>query len=223
MQKIIKGKDFDPAYINAAPYSVHDVNPDNQTHLLKRSVFDQIEKANSILHQAREQARQIIQKAADIREEAIHYRESEKKKGYLEGFQKGQGEFTQKMIVAGQASEKVLKDAESQMIRMVMEIAEKVIGREVAEGAVIDVVKKAIQEASGDRITVRVHPDDVVVLQGKQSDLMSVLERTQSLSVKEDERLQRGGCVIETELGTVDAQLDLQLRSIRAALGLGTM
>ena len=60
----------------------------------------------------------------------------------------------------------------------------------------------------------------VNVLKEHEKDLLTVIDQTQSISVKEDEEIPAGGCIVETELGTVDARLETQLRAIKKALGL---
>ena len=115
----------------------------------------------------------------------------------------------------------MLSEAEPQIIRMVMDIAEKVIGRQIEKGAIVDVVKNAISQAAGRKIVVRVHPADVPMIREREKDLFASLDQNQSVSVKEDEEIPPGGCIVETEMGTVDARLETQLNAIKKALGLG--
>jgi flagellar biosynthesis/type III secretory pathway protein FliH len=41
------------------------------------------------------------------------------------------------------------------------------------------------------------------------------------MNIKEDEQIPPGGCVVETEMGAVDARLETQMTAIKKALGLG--
>ncbi len=205
---IIKRVDFDPEFrpVQVAP-------------ILKHRVLSAYEEAAEIIGNARREANRLRREAASLQERARLEKESERKRGYEEGRQKALGELTHRMVEVEAEREKFFADAEPQVIRMVMEIAEKVIGREVAQGAIVDVVKNAISQSVGRRVSVRVHPSDAVVLKEKQSALVASLEN-RSLTIKEDESVAPGGCLVETEMGVVDARLETQLNAIRKALGL---
>ncbi|MBI3540905.1 MAG: hypothetical protein HY073_02035, partial [Deltaproteobacteria bacterium] len=148
-------------------------------------------------------------------------KEEEKKKGYETGREEGLLTLSEKILEVGQAKEKIFQEAEPQIIQMVMEIAEKVIGRALKKGAIVDVVKSTMAQAVGQKVVVRVHPSDLEVLKEKESDLLMALNQNQTLAVKGDESITAGGCIIETEAGVVDARLEVQLKAIRKALGLG--
>ncbi|QQR79684.1 MAG: type III secretion system stator protein SctL [Deltaproteobacteria bacterium] len=178
------------------------------------------EQASSIIQNAKKEAENIKAKAQEVYEQAEQHYEDERQRGYEEGREEGRGEWSEKLMEASMAKEKMLEDAEPQVIRMVMDIAEKVIGRAVEKGAVIEVIKKTIEESSGKKITVRVNPQDWEMVKSREQELVSGLDQRRSISVREDESVGVGGCIVETELGTVDARLELQLKAIRNALGL---
>jgi flagellar biosynthesis/type III secretory pathway protein FliH len=207
--KVIKRIDFDPEF-----------EPVLFSPVIEREVLDGLQKARKMIERARAEAARIRKNARGVLAEAQVEREEERRRGFEEGRQEGLAELTEKIVGAGEAHEKVLREAEPEIVRMVMEIAEKVIGRELKKGAVVDVVKKAVAQAVGQKIAVRVHPSDASVLKEKEAELMEVLDQTQSIVVKEDETVPPGGCLVESELGTVDARLETQLKGIRKALGL---
>ena len=47
-----------------------------------------------------------------------------------------------------------------------------------------------------------------------------VIDRTKRIIFKEDEAILKGGCIVETEVGTIDAQLETQVEAIKKALEL---
>jgi flagellar biosynthesis/type III secretory pathway protein FliH len=178
------------------------------------------EEAKEIVARARQESARLRKEAQATRDQAVVEKEAERERGYNQGLQQGLEQLSEKIMEAELSKEKALNDAEPQIIRMVMDIAEKVIGREVAEGAVVDVVKKAITQAVGRKIVVRIHPMDMPILKDREKDLATVLDQTQSVAIKEDEQIPPGGCVVETEMGAVDARLETQLAAIKKALGL---
>ena len=209
MERMIKRLDFDPEFI-----------PVDVPVVIKGRTLKAIDQAKEIINRAREEAQRITQESKSGFEKSQREGEELRKKGYEEGTAEGKSQFVQKMVEAETAQEKVLKEAESQIIQMVMEIARKVISRELAQGAVVDVVKKAISESVGKKILVRLNPADHTLVRQQQKSLLEELDLTQAISIREDESIDPGGCVVETELGTVDARLETQLMAIRKALGL---
>jgi flagellar biosynthesis/type III secretory pathway protein FliH len=47
---------------------------------------------------------------------------------------------------------------------------------------------------------------------------MEKIGRLKDIAIREDAEIRRGGCVIQTESGTVDAQLETQLQLLERAL-----
>lgn len=207
--KIIKAIAFDPEFRPVV------VGP-----ILKNRVMTAFEEAKGIILTARSEATRLRAQAEATRQQAVVEKEAERERGFQQGLQAGLAELSEKILEAEFGREKILNEAEPQIIRMVMDIAEKVIGREVEKGAIVDIVKQAISQAVGRKVTVRINPQDVPAMKEREKDLMTALDGTQSVSIKEDETIPPGGCVVETEKGAVDARLETQLEAIKKALGL---
>jgi flagellar biosynthesis/type III secretory pathway protein FliH len=207
--KIIKAINFDPEFRPVI------VGP-----ILKHRVVTAFEEAKGIILTARSEATRLRSQAEATRQQAVVEKEAERERGFQQGLQAGLAELSEKIIEAEFGREKILNEAEPQIIRMVMDIAEKVIGREVEKGAIVDIVKQAISQAVGRKVTVRINPQDVPAMKEREKDLMTALDGTQTVSIKEDEQIPPGGCVVETEKGAVDARLETQLEAIKKALGL---
>lgn len=209
MTTLIKRIDFDPEFI-----------PVTLPLVLEHEILEGVDKAGVLIHRAKKEASRIRKQAREVLNQAGVEREEERKKGFEEGRQEGLAVLTEKIVAAESAQEKVLKESEPGIVRMVMEIAEKVIGRELEKGAILDIVKKSIRESVGHKIFVKVHPADFTVLKKREKEILAILEQNESLTIKEDDTIPPGGCVVETEMGTVDARLETQLKGIRKALGL---
>ncbi|MBV9269817.1 MAG: hypothetical protein JO165_01895 [Candidatus Eremiobacteraeota bacterium] len=67
-------------------------------------------------------------------------------------------------------------------------------------------------------MTVRVNPADIETMRENRDRLM-LFNDIQQMRVIEDQRVDRGGVVIETEAGTIDAKVSTQLREVRRLLG----
>ena len=51
-----------------------------------------------------------------------------------------------------------------------------------------------------------------------RDDLLSLLDGIKNLEIVDDRRVGDGGCVIETNAGTIDAKIETQLAEVERAL-----
>src|SRR3989344_2390264 len=171
------------------------------------------DKAQILIEEAQKEVDRIQQEAEGMLAHVQSEMEKAKKEGYRKGKEEGQAELTEEILKIRKLKEEFFANSEPEMIKLVMAIAEKVIGKLVEEH------KEAIDHSLGDRIVVRLHPDDLKRLRTEDLQFKNILDRTKHLHFKEDDTIQKGGCVVETEVGTIDAQLENQLKAIRKALG----
>ena len=62
------------------------------------------------------------------------------------------------------------------------------------------------------------NPLDVEVLKAAGADIATIIDDLESLKFKPDPRVEAGGCVVHTESGTVDAQVDRQYNEIKESV-----
>lgn len=72
--------------------------------------------------------------------------------------------------------------------------------------------------AGCDRIELRIHPDDCNVLGQPPEDFVSDLSGCRDVRLVKDSSVTRGGCVVTTNDGEIDAQIETQLKRIAAEL-----
>lgn len=159
--------------------------------------------------------------AERILAEARHEAERLRSQATSEGRERGLGAVTELLTAARVASLRAQKQAEEDLRVLAVRIAEKILGRELALGpdAVVDIVATALLQAGAPRdVTLRVHPDDLKALERGRPRLLERCARTQVVHLRPDPAVSRGGCIVETELGTVDARLPIQLEAIERAL-----
>lgn len=188
--------------------------------VVHRRVLDAREQAREVIAAAEERAQRIRDEAHRVLEQAKTDREAAIKKGYAEGESKGLVQVTEKLIHLEGLRERFYETAEPEIVKLVLVIAEKVIGRIAAENPdlIRSVVRQALEHALGDRITVSINPEDYRSLMSGEHEFRDLIDRTRRLLFREDETVAKGGCVVETEVGTIDARLETQLEAIRKAL-----
>jgi type III secretion protein L len=80
---------------------------------------------------------------------------------------------------------------------------------------IVDVVRRALGNSKHQReIYIRVNPRDAAVLRERKRELLDALSRARDLDIREDALVTQGGCIIETEIGVIDAQIPTQLETL---------
>lgn len=154
------------------------------------------------------------------------------KKGYEDGYGKGKqagtsmtadavNMMTQVIEQLKNYHAQILADSQKDIAKMAIAIAEKVLHKEIMmdPATVISVVKNALSKVGFKRqFVVHVNPLDLEVLKGASDQIRSVLDNYESLNFKASPQVAPGGCIVQTESGSVDAQIDRQFGEVREAV-----
>lgn len=100
-------------------------------------------------------------------------------------------------------------------------VAGRIIDREVKldDQIVVRQVREAIRRVVGvESIKLRVHPLDEPVVRQERNAVLSSADSVRELIIEADEKVDQGGCIIESASGNVDARRSTQLKQIEAAL-----
>jgi flagellar assembly protein FliH len=152
--------------------------------------------------------------------------------GHEAGFQAGLAEAQAHMaagIAALQAAaesvaterERVAGAVEVAAVELALRIAEQAIGAALAAKpeTVVDVVRGALRRlVERDRVTILVHPDDLELVRAASEALAAELGGMAHCDVQAERRVARGGAIVRTVEGEVDATLATKLARARAAL-----
>jgi flagellar assembly protein FliH len=117
--------------------------------------------------------------------------------------------------------DKVFRESEDEIINLIMLVARKVIVAEVTQNRSIlaGVVQSAIADLTArEEITVRINPDDYQLVTSGRDELLLKELLNEHLSIKSDPSVAAGFCLVDTEMGTIDASLDGQLEHIYRSL-----
>jgi flagellar biosynthesis/type III secretory pathway protein FliH len=111
--------------------------------------------------------------------------------------------------------------AERQVVDLALQIAQKVVEREVENmpDLAVNVVRSALEEMDArTAVRVRVHPEDAELLRRRWAQVVPPGVGADRIELQPDERVRSGGAVIETTHGEVDAQLESKLAQLGNAL-----
>jgi flagellar assembly protein FliH len=113
------------------------------------------------------------------------------------------------------------RTAERQVVDLALQIAAKVVEREVENmpDLAVNVIRSALEEMDArTAVRVRVNPADAELLQRRWASVVPSGVSAERIELQPDERISPGGGVIETTHGSVDAQLETKLEQLGNAL-----
>jgi flagellar assembly protein FliH len=111
----------------------------------------------------------------------------------------------------------LLRQTERQMVELALGIARKVLRREAAfdQDLLVAMARVALDRV-GDQAsaTIRLNPEDYAVTAQRHGDQWA----GSRITVLADPTVSRGGCIVESEFGQVDASVDAQFDHVAQAL-----
>ncbi|HYF24974.1 MAG TPA: FliH/SctL family protein [Baekduia sp.] len=159
--------------------------------------------------------------AIDLEAEAAAAREAGRREGLEEGRAALRGAVDALATAAAALDaerERVAADCEREAVALGLRIAEQALvgALEVQAERVVDVVRGALRRlVERGRVTVLVHPDDLELVREAAADLVAQLGGIEHLEVQAERRVARGGAVVHTPEGDVDATLAAKLERAR--------
>ena len=145
-------------------------------------------------------------------------------KGREEGFKSGKGEVERLVEQLHSMLDRIIEkrndiidETESQLVNLVLMIAKKVIKviSENQKNVVINNVIQALRKLkSRGEVLIRVNLEDVELTSEHVKDFMRMVENVRSVTVVEDSTVDKGGCIIESDFGDIDARISSQLSEI---------
>jgi flagellar assembly protein FliH len=186
---------------------------------------------------AEELETQYRKAVAEVKRSLEKQIKEEQKKSFDQGFADGmqEGMIRQKKEYAQTISsvvatmkelaelrQKIIEEAEDDILQLVFAVAEKVLAQEVQQNktVVISVLKEAIRGITErDGMKVHLNPQDFRNITEIKENLQAEMEGINDILFEEDPGIKPGGVIIETLFGEVDARLNQQLQEIKSGLG----
>jgi flagellar assembly protein FliH len=165
--------------------------------------------------------------AAERLEDAATARtEAARAEGFEQGLAAGRAEIGPAVETLGAAARALAEERDAAAARtelaateLALAIAEKVLGAalEVRPELVLEVVRGALRRlAEPQESTLLVNPDDVEAVREAVDELAA--EHGAALTVRAERRVDRGGCVVRTQAGEIDARIAGQLERAGAVV-----
>jgi flagellar assembly protein FliH len=113
--------------------------------------------------------------------------------------------------------ERWLGEWETVGVRLAVAVAERILRTEfeARPERVTEIVRQALQMAVGEPdIRLHLHPDDAALIADRADEILPALAPAGRPAIVPDENVSRGGCVVRTVHGEIDARLETQLARI---------
>lgn len=182
-------------------------------------------EAARIIEKAKAEAAQII---ADAQAQSSKTENDAYQKGYdaghEEGYRNGSDEVNRlvdrmhKILEAVmQRRDEILQETESQIVELVILMARKVIKilsenqKNVIMANTLAALKKVKTRGA---VTLRVNIEDVKLTTAHADEFIQHVENVQGITVLEDSSVEKGGCIVETDFGAIDARISSQLSEL---------
>ena len=183
------------------------------------------QESETLAADAKARAEIILQ---DGREQALALEEEARKAGFAQGrddgWKDGRAEAERLIerlhMILSKAIEKrgdIITQSEAQIVHLILQIAKKVV-KVISENQKNIVINNALQALrklkNKSDVVIRVNLLDVNLMTEHAKDIVGMIESVKSVTVLEDATVDRGGCIIETDFGEIDARIAAQLREI---------
>ncbi len=185
-----------------------------QNKIIPKEAFSQVMDAYEITEQVKKDA---IQYRLEVTKECEKLKDEARKIGFEEGYKK----WLEQLAHLETEIVQVRQELEKFLVPVALKAAKKIVGREIelADTTIVDIVSNSLKTvAQHKKITIYVNKKDLEILDRYRPQLKQIFEALEVLSLRERTDVTQGGCIIETELGIIDARLENQWRALEGAL-----
>lgn len=140
-------------------------------------------------------------------------------KEYLEKLSNKYDEIKKIISEFDNALNEYSKEFERIVINLSLAISEKIVHREISQESVINnVLRESIKRVIGsNKIIVRLNPFDIERINSESNNIFND-DSYSKMKFEADEKIEPGGCFIETEIGNVDAKISSQFIEMKKNL-----
>jgi len=151
-----------------------------------------------------------------------------REEGKEAGFAEGKAEVerlvarTQTMLERAQNKRgEILAETEKEIIDLVLLISRKVVKviSENQEGVIISNIIQALRKVkSKGTCLIKVNMEDLQLATEHKEEFIKLVEGVKDIQIMEDTTVDKGGCIIQTEFGEIDARISSQLAELESKI-----
>jgi type III secretion protein L len=178
--------------------------------VIKKDVYEASLDARRIVSRAQREAETVLEEAVLRRDESLEA-------ARREGYQHGLSQWDKALRSLEGAREALHARHEAELVGLAVKIAEKIIGEELRTRpeTIVSIVGECLRGIRyGHSLTIRVNPSESAEVQRGLSRLQETIGPGRHIQVLADSTVSPGGCIVESDLGVIDARLETQLKRL---------
>ncbi|EPP34584.1 type III secretion apparatus protein, HrpE/YscL family [Chlamydia ibidis] len=188
-----------------------DIAPNKK--ILPPEAFSTLLDSQELLEKAKEDSAAFI---SATKEECEHLRQEAKERGFQEGSQA----WNQQLAYLEKETHELREKFKESIVPLAIASVKKIIGKELEThpDTIVSIISNALKELTQHKkIIINVNPKDLPIVEEHRPAIKQIVEYADTLIIVPKADITEGGCIIETEAGIVNAQLDVQLAALEKA------
>jgi type III secretion system HrpE/YscL family protein len=184
-----------------------------------------VSKITKEVHEASLEAKDILAKAQEQAAQLLEDAQREKEKVLAEstarGYVAGLDQWNDALADAWKQREEFLSKHEVELVKLAVAIARKIIGQSVAMNpdTILHTAQGVLRSVRSERrVTIKVNPSNETALREQAASLKMLGAEVGELIIIGNPAIEAGGCIVESDVGIIDAQIGTQVASIEGAL-----
>lgn len=187
--------------------------PEASGKVIKAQDFWAFQDARRTVERARQERERILDSAREAYER-------ERERGYAEGSESARREQSGSMVEVLNQTARYFGRVEQQMVELVLEAVQKVVSNFDDRERVSVVVRNCLELLrSQKQLIISVHPSHIAFMRAQVEELRRDYPGLAQIDVQPDARLDSDACVVESDIGVVEASLAGQVQVLRDTLG----
>ncbi|MBO4732384.1 MAG: flagellar assembly protein FliH, partial [Spirochaetaceae bacterium] len=194
----------------------------DQAQIIKTQATDE---ADRILKDAKSEAEKLVLEAKTEKDEITKtaYKEGHDS-GHEEGYKEGRAEAQRLIDRLHLMIEKImdkrvqiLSETEQQIVNLVLLMTRKIVKviSENQRNVVMTNIVQALRKVKGrGDVLIRVNMAELALTSEHSKEFLSAAENVKNITIVEDSSVEKGGCIIETDFGSIDARISSQLAEL---------
>ena len=182
--------------------------------VLKRDLYAAGVTAAAIIRSAEQRAETLVEQANGKRKEVFD-------KASRDGYDDGLSKWNEILVQAWAGREQFFQNNEADIVRLSVKLAERVLGEQLRlePATVLAVIREAMSSVRRERnLVVHVCAQDLELVRKRADELQPLLLGGRDIDIRPNPKVKPGGCIIESELGVIDARIETQFERLEKAL-----
>jgi len=125
--------------------------------------------------------------------------------------------FDETIKKLGEIRKDLYLNAEKGAVELALAIAERVVSHEISvnEETLLGVLKVALEKVvDQEKIKIRINKSDLQLINESGYHISELTNNIKYVDIEGDDTISKGGCVIETGFGSIDARIESQLQTV---------